>query len=142
MKNEFKWLTLVYAVAVTLAVTLVFIPCILGDVKPGFYLLLFCFFFYIAILSIIIVAIIRTKWFEMPFGKCLECSAFWCSSFTVGILALPIALCRSPREDPHIDLLSAILSFFGHFILINTTGFFFYRLYVVKQNNSWWIWMS
>lgn len=137
MKNEFKWLAVMYAGAVTLAVTLVFIPSIVGKVKPGFWYLLFCFAFYVVIIGIALVAVARTKWFEVNVGKCLEWTAFWCSFVILGILALPIVLCRSPTKDPYIDWFSALMSFLGHFLLILFSIFFFYRLYYAKHNSIW-----
>ncbi|KAK6616888.1 Dynein heavy chain 8, axonemal [Polyplax serrata] len=109
MKLEFKWLTVLYAAVVTLAVTMVFVPCMIDKIKPGFWLLLFCFVFYFVIIVIALSTLARTRWFEVTSGSCLEWAIFWCAAMVVGILALPIVLARSPRKDPYIDWISALL---------------------------------
>lgn len=137
MKLEFKWLTVLYAAVVTLAVTMVFVPCMIDKIKPGFWLLLFCFVFYFVIIVIALSTLARTRWFEVTSGSCLEWAIFWCAAMVVGILALPIVLARSPRKDPYIDWISALLSFLGHLLLITFSVFFISRIYYAKQNNIW-----
>lgn len=137
MKNEFKWLTVIYAAVVTVSITLVFIPCLINKVQSGYWYLLFCFVFYSIVIAILLVAVVRSKWFEVTTGRCLQWSVFWSTAIILGVLALPIVLCRSPPENPHIDLLSAVLSVIGHLMLIFFSCIFFYRVFYAKHNNIW-----
>ncbi|KAL0274316.1 UNVERIFIED_CONTAM: hypothetical protein PYX00_006769 [Menopon gallinae] len=137
MVNEVKWLTLCCAAVTALSVTLIFMPAIIFEVKPAFWYTLFCLVFYGLILMIILLALTRIRMCQYEDLRCTNWSVFIGSCLLVGVLALPIVLCRTPADDPHIDWISALMACLGHAILISFLIFYCYRVCYVHRNDIW-----